>query len=626
MASNIPLGTFLEDGVRTGPLYSGQIPASLLPFNPTLDLSYSSYSAYGPAVLLSTQNTWNITPAPTGIANVVARTNAIANINSMILTGDNSATKLISQSNTPTYTQFDWPRVPTVTISNANLTAPLRVTIFGFDWYGNPMQHTYVVQNIGTYPSGTTPAKAFYSVSQVSISGALTNGAFISVGASDVFGLPFVVNNAGDITSIGWGQSSDLQDNAGLLASPVAGTATLAAGTVTVPVNAVTAASNILISRNTPAGTLGNLSVPSASITANTSFVINSSSNAETSTVNWEIVNPLSQYSASGSPSAAMITGAVTIFTSQVQANSNIQLTMGTFGTAHGQWYVSAIVPGVSFTVTSTANTETSTVSWAIIPANWPSGTSNNLGSGVTPVAGQIFVPAPSVTASSNILLTYATNPAGSGGVLSAPTASIQPGVGFTIISSNNADTAQVNWAITNLVAGSTSGTSTLVAGTVTVATTGVAANSVILLSDNTLNTQSAYVRVSGRTAGTSFVITAAANTDISSINWAILPANFILPNTVSPLGVFTPADQTFPVTSTTGDVRGLYAPSTPSNGVNILRFTSYVQGADQWINQTANNQFVEASQGQPVVGTPIDSLNPQDLYGNPQFYTGSNS
>src|SRR5271154_294717 len=121
MASNIPLGTFLEDGVRTGPLYSGQIPASSVPFNPTLDLTYSSYSAYGPAILLSAQNTWNITPAPTGIANVVARTNAIANINSMVLTGDNSATKLISQSNTPTYTQFDWPRVPTVTISNANL-------------------------------------------------------------------------------------------------------------------------------------------------------------------------------------------------------------------------------------------------------------------------------------------------------------------------------------------------------------------------------------------------------------------------------------------------------------------------------------------------------------------------
>src|SRR5712671_664872 len=108
MASNIPLGTFFQDGVREGPLYSGQIPSNLLPFNPTLDLSYSSYSSFGPGILLSSQFTWNIIPAQTGNANVVARTNVIADINHLVLLGDNVATKLISSSNTPTYTQFDW--------------------------------------------------------------------------------------------------------------------------------------------------------------------------------------------------------------------------------------------------------------------------------------------------------------------------------------------------------------------------------------------------------------------------------------------------------------------------------------------------------------------------------------
>lgn len=634
MASNIPLGTFLEDGVRTGPLYSGQVPSNLLPFNPTLDLSYSSYSSWGPGILCSTQNTWNITPAPTGNANVVARTNAIADINNLVLTGDNVATKLISQSNTPTYTQFDWPRVPTVTISGANLNAALRVTVFGFDFYGNPMQHTYVVQNIGTYPTISNgalsvPSKAFYSVSHVSISGALTNGAFISLGASDIFGLPFLVNNSGDITSIGWGNNSDLQSNATALSSPVTGIATLVGntGTVVVPVSAVTTSSNIQVTRNTQAGAAtGNLSVRSADIVANTSFTIRSDAD-EQSTVNWEVINPRSQYTASGG-SVAMENGVITIFTSQVQSDSNIQLTLKAFGTAHGQWYVSAIIPGVSFTVTSSENTETSTVSWVIMPSNYSKGTSNNIGSGLTPVAGEIFVDSPSVAANSNILLTYATDPGNNGGVLSAPSARIQPGVGFTIVSSNNADTARVNWAITNLVSGTngTQGTSTLVAGTVTVATTSVAGNSVILLSDNTLNAQTPYVRVSAVNAGTSFTITAQANTDLSSINWAIFPANFILPSYVSTLGTFVAADQTNPPTSTTGDVRGLYAPSTPSNGVNILRFTSYVQGADQWINQTANNQFLENSLGQPVVGTAISTLTPQKLFGYPQFYTGSNS
>src|SRR4029077_5767152 len=137
-----------------------------------------------------------------------------------------------------------------------------RLTIFGFDWYGNPMQHTYVIQNQGTYPTITdsslsVPAKSFYNVTQVSISGALTNGAFISVGAADIFGLPFVVNDAGDITSIGWANASDLQDNSGIVTSPTFGVATLTAGTVTVDVSAVQGDSNIQVTRNTPAGGLG---------------------------------------------------------------------------------------------------------------------------------------------------------------------------------------------------------------------------------------------------------------------------------------------------------------------------------------------------------------------------------
>ena len=69
------------------------------------------------------------------------------------------------------------------------------------------------------------------------------------------------------------------------------GTATLVAGTKTVATTFVAATSIILISRNTPGGTPGNLSVPVASITAGTSFVINSDSGTDTSTVNWVIIN-----------------------------------------------------------------------------------------------------------------------------------------------------------------------------------------------------------------------------------------------------------------------------------------------------------------------------------------------
>lgn len=71
----------------------------------------------------------------------------------------------------------------------------------------------------------------------------------------------------------------------------IGSTATLVGGTVTVSSTAVTASSKIFVTVNTPGGTQGFLSVPTASIVAGASFVINSSSASETSTVNWMIVN-----------------------------------------------------------------------------------------------------------------------------------------------------------------------------------------------------------------------------------------------------------------------------------------------------------------------------------------------
>jgi len=68
------------------------------------------------------------------------------------------------------------------------------------------------------------------------------------------------------------------------------GTATLIGGTKTVSTTAVKTGSRIFISRNTPVGTVGHLSAPVASIVDSTSFVINSSSVLDTSTVNWWVI------------------------------------------------------------------------------------------------------------------------------------------------------------------------------------------------------------------------------------------------------------------------------------------------------------------------------------------------
>ena len=66
-------------------------------------------------------------------------------------------------------------------------------------------------------------------------------------------------------------------------------------------------------------------------------------------------------------------------------------------------------------------------------------------------------------------------------------------------------------------------GLATLVAGTVTVATTAVTANSRILLTVQTVAGTQGTVTVTARTAGTSFTITSTNAADTSTVAWEII-------------------------------------------------------------------------------------------------------
>jgi hypothetical protein len=97
--------------------------------------------------------------------------------------------------------------------------------------------------------------------------------------------------------SLGKGHDSDdliLVDSYGKFHRPAAvvGTATLVGGTVTVSTAIVRTGDVIRVSMNTPGGTPGFLSAPTGSIVDATSFVINSTSGSDTSTVNYEILTP----------------------------------------------------------------------------------------------------------------------------------------------------------------------------------------------------------------------------------------------------------------------------------------------------------------------------------------------
>jgi hypothetical protein len=64
---------------------------------------------------------------------------------------------------------------------------------------------------------------------------------------------------------------------------------------------------------------------------------------------------------------ATLVTGAATVNTSAVTATSRIFLTVQTAGGTQGFLRISARNAGVSFTITSTSASETSTVAWLIV-------------------------------------------------------------------------------------------------------------------------------------------------------------------------------------------------------------------------------------------------------------------
>lgn len=627
-ATNLPLGSEFDDGVRYGPHiernYAATDPITGLP-NPTLPSAVvpGNYDQWGVGILASAKNTYNIIPrGPNTIGNVVG---SITNpgVGELTLSGDNYvATQFMSATGTSAL-QLDWPRALSVTVGTANFT-PGNLTVFGSDYYGYPLQESVAISTVGTYQMN----KAFYIVTGAYNNAVTGAGSTLTIQTTDVLGLPYRVKSAGDVDSIRWGNASDLGTSQSMTGYTIADMGQVTLGGGSFQVNTPYVQANSIIQLTYAGGThTGVLYV--GNITAGSNFVIADSVN-EAAVVNWTVLNPPPVQGIS----AAMVGGSVTIPTTAVRSDSVIQLTMGTFGTAAGQWYVSRILPGVSFTVTSTASTETSTVVWAIMPSNQLSGISAPL----VPTAGGsiVTVYAPSVAANSKIQLTYASvGAAGTTGILAVPDATIQIGQSFQIKSSNANDVGTVQWTIVTQPPQFIANTATLVGGTVTVANVNVTANSKILLTYNTPGgTLGTYVRVSAITGGTNFTITSQNNADISTINYTILPSTYQTNITTYPLGIFTPADDT-PASNTTGDVRGTYKPSSAADGSKVLHFSSFISGFDNFVNQQAEALLPAGGtlqQAQAAAGTPAATQPPlvrstigiSDQVGIPQYFTGT--
>lgn len=274
--SNIPKGTFFGDGLRAGPSYS-----SIVSTQPDSNgiLVANDYNDFGPGILYSPQNTWNIVPYASTAGNIVAAA-AVTGAKYLTFTQDTEATTLvlgqvsnaISQVNNNLYVQFDWPRVPAVVVAGAAMAGPTNVTIFGTDWYGFPLQMTYVVQATGTYPANLgSSAKAFYTITGVYVDQQTGGGGTLAIQTTNIFGLPYCVKEWSDVMNFSWaGKDMRIQSGDG----------DLTAGELTIlhPAIGVALATDILLSHRDPGAStdLGILMAPNAELEDYTGFTIES--------------------------------------------------------------------------------------------------------------------------------------------------------------------------------------------------------------------------------------------------------------------------------------------------------------------------------------------------------------
>jgi hypothetical protein len=89
--------------------------------------------------------------------------------------------------------------------------APRAITISGYDYYGQPM--TESITSSSSVSTGVNGKKAFYQIASATIAGA--TGTAVTIGTTDILGLPVRCIDAGYVVKVGW--NNTLLQNAGTL-------------------------------------------------------------------------------------------------------------------------------------------------------------------------------------------------------------------------------------------------------------------------------------------------------------------------------------------------------------------------------------------------------------------------
>lgn len=164
---------------------------------------------------------WDCVPQTLQAANIAA-TQTPTTAGALTLTAGASA-KSVVRSDGTTVIQLNTPRA--VSISLVTGGTARAYTVAGYDYYGQAMSEV-----ITTVAAATTPGKkAFYQVASVTGAGGGSTTA-VTVGTTDVFGLPVRCMDAGYVVKVGW--NNTLLQNAGTFVAADMNTATTSTGDV----------------------------------------------------------------------------------------------------------------------------------------------------------------------------------------------------------------------------------------------------------------------------------------------------------------------------------------------------------------------------------------------------------
>ena len=216
-----PVGT-LNTAILSSASGSGTVTVSL-----TLGTPINSYpSPMGQGVgPLGRIYVFDIAPsAPSATALGAAQATTASTAMTLAVGSGTGVTKGTNTAGTTIYT-LDVARAVSVTVGGSAITASV-FTVVGTDIYGQAMSEAISVPV--TASTTTNGKKAFKTIT--SITPSVTNSNTLSVGTSNVYGLPVRVTDVAYVASYSWAQT--LGGNAGTFVAAVQSTATTTTGDV----------------------------------------------------------------------------------------------------------------------------------------------------------------------------------------------------------------------------------------------------------------------------------------------------------------------------------------------------------------------------------------------------------